>query len=1171
MSNLNRRDFVGLMGLTASGLLVLPSGCTAKPGAQSAGSATAPASAGRLAGEFASPPLDCGPWVYWFWMDGNVTRKGVTADLEAMQCVGVRGALIMDASTDPGDTIYPTGVLPGPVKFGTVEWREMFAFACTEAARLGLHINMTNDAGWCGSGGPWVTPELSMQRVVYTTTQLHGGTTIDVLLPQPKPVLEHNPAFPTAAATGVQLQAVLDYYADIAVLAFPTPQADQTGHGYRISDIQAKAEYVVQDNMPTCINYPQLAPGQAIPRAGLVDVSRLMDSYGRLKWKAPPGDWTIIRFGHTSTGMDNHPASWGGIGLETDKLSRKATELQFNSLMLRLIRDVGPLTGKALVSTHIDSWETGSQNWTPKFPREFKRLRGYDIAPYLPVLAGRVVDNLEVSERFLWDFRQTISDLLVGNYAAYMRELANKHGIRLSIEGYAGVPADELRYAGQANEPMSELWSWTPWSRWNAWNIVAEMTSAGHVYGRNIIGQETFTALGDEKWLGYPAVVKDIGDWAFGEGVNRFVFHRFAMQPWTNPHYAPGMSLQSTGMHYERTETWWHLTKPWHDYVARCQYLLRQGHFVADVCYMQAEGAPQEFKTLRTGPGHPPRRPGYNYDFCPAEVVLTRMEYKDGMLVLPSGMKYCVLVLPDSPTMTPGLLRKIKKLVDAGATVIGPRPQKSPSLNDFPHCDGEVQKLAGELWSTGKIITGKTAAQVLGAKGIKPDFECDRAMVRWTHRHTTDMDIYFVANGEVSEIYPYVGQPMLANCAFRVAGIQPEFWDPETGKVSAVLIYDCADGVTHIPVTFEPKGSVFVVFRHGKSAAAADCVRSITCDGKEIVAADKNFHPHIRILSAGYGVPGDAKHTRDVTAIVQNLVNDGQTSFPVVKIAALGFDPDPGVVKTLDIHYEAGGRKGHLQLQDGSWVSFAGSGAAYHQTVALESNNNGRLQAIVTEPGRYDCVFASGKQSTFSASDIPRPAAINGPWSVKFPAGWGSPAEIHLNELIAWNKHPDAGVRYFSGTAEYQTEFTIPAELLAPDRRIFLDLGEVAVMAQVALNGQDLGILWKPPFRLEATVALKPGRNTLNIQVTNLWINRMIGDEQLPPDSKRAADGHLLEWPQWLLEGKPSPTGRFTFTTWQLWKKNDPLVESGLVGPVRLITAISRQLTHSILKPPPKQ
>ncbi len=1216
MNSLNRRDFISRIGLTTAGVLLLQSGSATAALGHSGKHGTKSASPGEIADSFASPPFDCGPWVYWFWLDVNVTRAGITADLEAMKAVGIAGVLIMDV--DQGTPPSFNGA-----KFGDSTWYALLKFACVEANRLGMHINMTNDAGWCGSGGPWVTPELSMQQVVWTSTSITGGKQVEMVLPQP--------------------QANLNFYRDIAVLAFPTPQADMAGHGYRIPDIQAKAEYVVQDNMPTRITYPQLAPGQAIPQTDLVDVSRFMDSYGRLKWEAPAGDWTIIRFGHTSTAVDNHPAPAGGLGLETDKLSRAATVFQFNSLMERIIKKIGPLAGQTLVSTHIDSWETGSQNWTPTFRADFKRLRGYDLIPYLPVFTGQVVESLEVSQRFLWDLRATIGELLAENYAAAMREIAAKHGLRLSIEGYSGEPANDVRYGGQAAEPMSECWSW---GRFGASTTVTEMTSAGHVYGRNIIGQETFTADADEKWQGYPAIVKDIGDWTFCEGINRFVFHRYAMQPWTNPHYAPGMSMGPWGLHYERTETWWHLSKPWHDYVARCSYLLRQGHFVADVCYMQPEGAPQNFISPDNGPGSPPRRPGYNYDGCPAEAVHNHMEYKNGMLVLPGGMKYRVLVLPDSPTMTPKLLRKLKTLVDAGATIIGPRPQKSPSLTNFPHCDTEVETLAEELWSTGIIITGKTAAQVLAAQGIKPDFQCDQPMVRWTHRHTADMDIYFVANGQASGMYPYGGTPLLANCVFRVGGTQPEFWNPETGTISPVPAYSTSGGMTQIPIAFESKGSVFVVFRHDKKRRSTPVIVSLSRDGKTILSAQPRLIPpkpldikilnatygvpysrkdraivqglvneghfdfpvvkiaaiggdpnpgmvktldihytvdghkehivahdgqnvrfkhvagsHIKITSVTYGVPATIKRvTKDVTQIVQKLVDTGTTHFPVVQIAAIGGDPDPNVVKTLDIHCVVDGHKGHIVLQDGSWVSFAEIGRPFHPVVSLEARNSGHLKVIATRAGRYEFAFASGPHSTINISDIPKPIAITGPWSVKFPEGWGAPAEIKLDKLIALNKYPEAGVRYFSGTAAYQTEFEIPAELVAPQRRIYLDLGKVAVMARVRLNDRNLGILWKPPFKLDVTSVLKPGRNSLNIQVTNLWINRMIGDQQLPEDCDRGPAGNLLTWPQWLLEGKPSPTGRFTFTTWQLWHKYDALAESGLIGPVTLQIATCKDI-----------
>ena len=1209
MANLNRRNFIGRVGLTAAGMMLLQAGGCASPSVSVAGGSAASASSDEVAARFATPPDECGPWVYWFWLDVNVTRAGITADLEAMKAVGISGVLIFD--DDVGTPPSFNGV-----KFGDPKWYELFKFACSEANRLGMHINVNNDAGWCGSGGPWITPEMSMQRVVWSQTLIAGGKPVDEILPQPSTVLNFyrdiavlavpapasvNSAAVTASSSKpghppiivsqnaahynidrfwqshgwtapewlcfeyprpfradtllltpkfcwgprkIEMQcsengrdwktlatAEVDKTETLQQFTFPPTTAryfrilmlsnysifggdvvsppkeqnvqicnarfclrsnawvDQTGAGYRMRSVydDVNTEY----NIPAPATWPQLRAEQDIPGNSIIDLSTSLDKEGRLKWDAPAGHWAILRFGYTTTGVPNHPAPAGGLGLECDKLSRKAVQLQFNSLMGKILKYVGPADRKAIVSTHIDSWEIGSQNWSPDFQLEFKRRRGYDLTRYLPIMTGRVIENLETSERFLWDLRKTVGDLLVENYAAAMREIAERHGLRLSIEAYQGEPASDMRYAGQAFEPMSECWAWP---RYGLDSIVAEMTSAGHVYGHNIIGQETFTSMSDEKWLGHPAVVKDIGDWCFCEGINRFVIHRYAMQPWTNPHYAPGVSMGPYGLHYERTETWWHVTKPWHQYVARCSYMLRQGNFVADVCYMQAEGEPQEFDPLNRGQPEPttgysnfhtkvapPGRPGYNYDGCPPEVVLARMEYKDGFLTLPGGMKYRVLVLPDSPAMTPQLLGKIKKLVEAGATVIGSRPWKSPSLENFPHCDKQVEQLAAELWDTGKIKSGQSAAQVLAARGIAPDFQCDQPMVRWTHRHTPDMDIYFLANGKAAEDYPYSGESLLANCAFRLTGARPEFWNPETGTISPAPVYKTSDGRTYLPIAFKPKGSVFVVFRHHASVEPADPVQRISRSGRELLSVPNKFPTQVSEL-------------------------------------------------------------------------------ACQQAVALAVQSNGGLMARIAVPGSYEFTFASGKLCTVEVLEIPMPITVNGPWNVRFPLGWGTPAEIHLDQLIAWNKHPDAGVRYFSGTAEYRTEFDIPNDLLTPERRTYLDLGEVAVMAHVVLNGHDVGILWKPPFDLDVTPALIAGRNQLIIRVTNLWINRMIGDEQLPEDCDRAADGSLLKWPQWLLDGKPSPTGRLTFTTWQLWHKTDPLVESGLIGPVRLRTVLSKDI-----------
>jgi hypothetical protein len=463
-----------------------------------------------------------------------------------------------------------------------------------------------------------------MQRVVWTETQVEGPKRFEGTLAQPP--------------------AVANYYRDIAVWAFPTPAGDA-----RIGSFREKAADIPMDASPEVpAAWPSVSPEQTIPRSRLVNLTARLDKGGRIAWDVPEGKWTILRLGHTTTGKDNHPAPESGRGLECDKLSKEAVRAHFDGLMGKLIADVGPLAGKSLVATHIDSWEVGSQNWTPKFREEFRRRRGYDPLPFLAAMTGRIVDSREVSERFLWDLRQTINELLLQNYAGHFRELAHKHGLRLSIEAYTNCPTDEMAYAGRADEPMGEFWSWDKYG--SAWSCT-EMASAAHVYGKRIVGAEAFTATDAERWLGHPALVKDLGDWAFCEGINRFVFHRYALQPWLD--VKPGMSMGPWGLHYERTQTWWEQSAAWHAYLTRCQFLLRQGLFVADVCYLGPEGSPQTLggqKSFLSGaPGReglPRERTGYNFDTCPPEVVLTRMTVKDGRLVLPDGMSYRLLVLP---------------------------------------------------------------------------------------------------------------------------------------------------------------------------------------------------------------------------------------------------------------------------------------------------------------------------------------------------------------------------------------------------------------------------------------------------------------------------------------------------------------------------------------------
>jgi hypothetical protein len=997
-----------------------------------------------LAKDFANPPASARPWVFWFWQCGNITKEGLTADLEAMNRAGVGGVLIMEVQY-----INPP---PGPVGFISDEWRDLFKHMVSEADRLGIEVNMNNGAGWCGSGGPWVPLDKAMQRITTSEKQIVGGKKFEGELPKP-PAKE-------------------DYYRDIAVLAFPTP-VDASNPAYRIRqlDVKLMMNHVPLEAAPDS-NIP---PESVISKSGMIDLTSKMDANGKLSWDppalpgSPSGEWTVMRFGHTFTGMKTRPIHPSGKGPECDKLSKEGIEVHYANMIGKLAKDAKPFVGKVFTSTHIDSWESGGQDWTPKMREEFEKRRGYNIIPFLPVLAGRILDNPETSERFLRDVRQTVSELVAENYVGHLRTLAAKDGLRLSMEAYS-APANDLDMAEYIDDPICEFW-W-PKSTDLYWSVKS-MSSVAHVNGRQIVGAEAFTADDSERWRAHPALLKALGDRAFCGGVNRFIIHRYAMQPWVQDR-RPGMSMGPWGLHYERTQTWWEDSKAWHQYLARCQHLLRQGNFVADVLSLQSEEPMQRFKTMELT--------GYDYDGIGPQAFLKNVTVKGGILEVPSGMKYRLLVLPGDEAMTPRMLAKIKELVESGATVVGKPPAKAPGLSGYPQSDARIKELVEELWGAdsatdrkvgkGRVLTGKTPTEVLADMGVKPDFTASRP-IHYTHRATDDMDIYFVASSEE--------QSADVVCTFRVSGRKPEVWFPDTGRMEPVSVFEEVDGCTRIPLRFEPAGSMFVLFRKG-SVKAAEHILSVKHDGQELIG------------------------------------------FAKTQLARVDAAGDPA----FDL-------------------------------VSHEISRN----------GNYEIKTADGKVRQVEVTGLPGPIEINGPWELGFAPGWGAPDRVVLENLSSWSEHSDAGVKYFSGAGTYRKRFTLPIEDGPPkveggtsgkSKRgnlkslIHLDLGKVAVMAEVKLNGKDLGVLWKPPYRVDITDAVKTGENALEIKVVNLWINRMIGDELLPEDSERDDTGMLLKWPQWLEEGKPNPTGRFTFTSWRLWKQNEPLQESGLLGPVQVLT-----------------
>ena len=1199
---------------------------------------------------FLNPPDSAKPQTWWHWMNGNITRAGITADLEAMQQIGLGGATIVNVDC---------GIPRGPVNFMSPEWREDFKFAVSEASRLGLELCVENCAGWSSSGGPWNTVTNAMQRVTTSELRVSGPTNFNAALPPP----------PTT----------LDFYRDIAVLAFPAPAdeavrmkdaapvASASGKeppGSRLTDGDAKTfirlpgpkrgqpQFAQLDfqkpfsartvkitggpGMPECkgdiqvsedgrtfrtlkpfafarrgslvrsvslgaqpvaarfwrvqftevaaralatnTNIPlaeiELAPrlivenidakagfngaevlssreaddaaAGAVERGSIVDLTARLGADGKLNWRVPAGEWIVLRLGYTPTGRNNHPAPKEGEGLECDKFSQVALDAHWDGFMQKILDDIAPLAGrKALNTSLIDSYEVGGQNWTKNFRAEFQKRRGYDPVKFLPTLTGRVVDSPATSERFLWDLRRTIADLFAENYFGHFAELCKQHGLLNAVEPYTG-PFESMQSGAPADVVMGEFWSGS-----QGHSSVKLAASIAHTYGKTIVAAESFTASPEAgRWLNDPYSLKTLGDLMYCQGLNRYVFHRYAMQPWTNRW--PGMTMGQWGFHFERTETWWTQGKPWIDYISHCEFLLQQGRAVADAAYFTGESAPSEMRM-----GNPALPAGYDYDAVNADVLLHGATVKNGRLTLASGASYAVLILPSNdPDLTPRMLQRLRELVRAGATVVGPRPQHSPSLADFPKCDAQVKKLAAGLWGKcdgttifenadgkGRIVWGKSLTDVFAAQNLKPDFEfqgsSDATRLAYAHRVAGEAEIYFVSNQR--------RQFDSAECTFRVSGKTPELWHPDTGVIEPAPVWSAKDGRTAVRLDFQPAESVFVIFRHAADSADHVVAASGAFGAEAIAGAVLKIQRAIYTATDGTG-------EMDVTSKISELARAGQLPMGVNN-EAFGRDPAVNHEKELRVDYVFADKPGHLTVKENETFTLPGA-AAVGQVPQWETAvaANGRPFVKAWSNGRVELRTADGRVLHAEAAGLPAPQALTGAWNLSFPPDWGAPSAVTLDQLISWTDHTNAGVRYFSGTASYGREIEISADRLNAGREVWLDLGAVKNFAEVSLNGQNLGVLWKPPFRVNLTAAAKPGANRLVVKVTNLWPNRLIGDEQLPPDCQWNGK-QLKAWPQWLLDGKPSPTGRLTFTTWHHWTKDSALLESGLLGPVTLRTA----------------
>ncbi|MEK7720287.1 MAG: glycosyl hydrolase [Bacteroidota bacterium] len=973
---------------------------------------------------FVTPPDSTRPGVYWYFMDGNISRKGMTEDLESMKQAGIGSVIFLEVNV---------GIPRGPVTFLSDEWQDLFKHAVKEAERLGISLTLGSGPGWAGSGGPWVGPEQSMRHLVASDTLVMGPFQFNSKLAIPKP---KKPYFGYGALTDSLRKKWENYYKDVALLAFPTPEND-----VKIPDIEEKALYYrapyssvkgVKPFLPTPLVYPETLPGTFIPKENTLDITSYLKADGTLTWDVPAGNWTIMRLGLRNNGAVTRPAPQPGLGFECDKMDTISFNLHYEAFMGKLLQKVGPgnpASSGGWKMIHIDSWEMGAQNWSANFRKEFKHRRRYDPLPYLPAYSGSIVGSWEISERFLWDIRQTAQELVVLNHAQHFKVLGRRSGLRLSIEPYDMNPTADLELGAVADVPMCEFWSKN--YGYNTSFSCIEAASIAHVLGKPVVQAEAFTAEKQEGWKLYPGAIKDQGDWAFATGINKFFYHTFAHQP-LDDKLKPGMTMGPYGVHWDRNQTWWSMSKAYHTYIARCSYLLQQGKNVADILYLTPEGAPQVFRpplSALTGNDTLPDRRGYNFDGC-SPGMIKKASVKEHKIIFPDGGSYRLLVLPQIETMTPELLKKIESLVRAGANIVGIPPKKSPSLVNYPACDEAVSNTAAKMWKShnlpgnlqaysyglGKIFSSSSftvvdstkpypdyeqTAGILKQLNVVEDFNSN-GQVRYAHRTMPNMEIYFVSNRS--------GEKINSQCSFRVSNGSPEIWDPLTGETRLLKNFSRQGEVTNIPIQFEPNQSFFVLFDSEKQ------------------------------------------------------------EIPPIKPAATNF-PEHKTILTLD-----------------------------------------------------------------------------GPWKLNFNANAGGPGEILFDKLEDWTKRPESGIKYYSGTVSYQKPFTLTKSMFAQATPLWINLGEVFNLAEVSLNGIDLGTLWTAPWSTEITKAVKEGENLLEIKVVNLWPNRLIGDEQIPSDGIANR-----KWPDWLLENKPRNSERITFATYNFYKKDAPLLKSGLLGPVRIL------------------
>ena len=1095
----------------------------------------------KLESGFINPPESVRPRVWWHWMNGNISKEGVRADLEWMHRVGIGGFQNFDAA------LMTPQIVNKRLVYMTPEWKDAFRFTTHLADSLGLEMAIAGSPGWSESGGPWVKPDQAMKKFVWSETRVEGGKLFKGTLPKPPSTtgpFQNLAMREPFSLTGLQPVAPPEYYADAAMVAFRLPDSDLSlaelkpkvtssggkfniavltdgdlttstllpytkpgenawimfefaqpqciqalsivGGGYagqfgfgadqnprtleasdngrdfkkviditlggvqqntltfnpvtakyfrftwrtptpkpafnigaafgfdagvmpeepkgteiaelelfpiaRINRFEEKAAFATATDLYSAPT-PAVKANEVVKKDEVINLTSSMNPDGTIEWTPPKGKWIIVRLGYSLTGHKNSPASPEATGLEVDKLNASYVKAYFNNYLDQYKDATGGLMGKKGLQYMItDSWEAGTQNWTDNMIAEFSRGRGYDMLQWIPALTGHIVEDSKESDRFLWDFRKTLADLLTENHYDQLTEILKERGMLRYSESHESGRAfigDGMEVKRKAAVPMSA--TWTPRgldpgtevaTRYKA--DVRESASVAHIYGQNLVAAESMTAIGSA-WAWSPGSLKPTADMELANGLNRFVIHTSVHQPVNDK--IPGLGLGPYGQWFTRHETWAEQAGPWIDYLARSSYMLQQGRFVADIAYFYGE---DNNITALFGEKLPAIPEGYNYDFVNADALVNILSVNNGSIATPSGMRYKILVLdPNSRYMSLPVLRKISEMVKQGAIVVGEKPVDTPSYSDN---QDEFNKLVNELWPAekgentlgkGKIFAGQPMVNILNTLNIIPDFTYskpqDNTNLLFVHRQLGDIDFYWVNNRNSRK------EELVAG--FRITGKTAEIWHPEKATTEQAS-YLVEKGVTSVPLHLEANDAVFVVFRNKTSQMS--------------------------------------------------------------------------------------------------------------RTVALPKEK--------------------------------QVATIEGPWKISFQKKRGAPANVTFEKLEPWNENNDPGIKFFSGTATYTKVITAKAEWFKEGTRLWLDLGNVKELAEVIVNGKSTGIVWKTPFRVDITEGLKQGENTVEIKVTNLWVNRLIGDQQ------------------------PTVGEKITYTTMQFYRSDSPLKTSGLLGPVQVIS-----------------